>query len=53
MTQLSLPDYKLGYLISGEKVKSWDADNLLNGYLIVIGSFQFPSTVNYPLYPVS
>lgn len=51
MTHLSLPDYNKGRLLDPEDLKSWTNEQLLNGYLIINGSFSFPSNTKYPSIP--
>ena len=51
MTDLSLPDYQAAHLIDFEKVKLWTNEQLMQGYLIINGSFKFPSNVKYPSIP--
>jgi hypothetical protein len=51
MAQLSLPDDKSGKLIDPSDIKIWTNEQLLKGYLIVNGSFQYPKNVKDPSIP--
>ena len=51
MTYLTLPDYSNARLLSSENVLKLTEKELLKGYLIVNGSFDFPATIKYPSIP--
>jgi len=51
MTHLSLPAYGSGTRLDSEFVKSMTPDQLMTGYLILKGTFKFPSNTKYPSIP--
>ena len=51
MSHLALPEYHKGHLITQEDVESMSSEDLLTGYLIINGSFNFPKEVKYPSIP--
>jgi hypothetical protein len=51
MSHLSFPSYGGGVLVNPVEVMNWTKEQLLKGYLIVNGMFEFPSTVKYPSIP--
>jgi len=51
MVHMSLPEYYNGSLIEPGIVYKLTNEQLLNGYLIVNGDFNFTTTVKYPSIP--
>jgi len=51
MSYLTLPDYTRGKLIDECYLSKMTTSDLLNGYLIVNGTFRFPDSVKYPSIP--
>jgi hypothetical protein len=51
MATLSLPCYPAGALIEPSSIEKWTSKDFLTGYLIVNGTFKFPTTVKYPSIP--
>ena len=51
MSDLSLPSYKEGKLITPEQVTSMSNEELLKGYLVFNASFKFPDGIKYPSIP--
>lgn len=51
MTDLSLPSYQHGKLISIDKVLDFSNEDLLKGYLMFNASFKFPEGTKYPSIP--
>ena len=51
MSNLSLPDYRVGVVIDPVKVLGWSNSELLDGYLILNVSFKFPPETKYPSIP--
>jgi hypothetical protein len=51
MADLALPAYALGHLIQPDKVHELGSEEFLRSYIIINGTFQFPTNTKYPSIP--
>jgi hypothetical protein len=51
MTDLSLPAYSEGKMITFDEIEKWSSEQLLKGYLILYTTFKFLNDVKYPSIP--
>jgi hypothetical protein len=51
MAKMPLPDYYNAKLVKKSQLDKWGTTELLQGYLIVNGDFEFPKEIKYPSIP--